>query len=87
MLTWPTNSCVAVVPEVLSGACKEFNLDQDMMQPSLFMRQDNMYLTVHLDDVFMVGTPQILQEFVMFLKDKKKWKVEVGRSQGAVCCR
>ena len=28
------------------------------------------------DDVFMVGTPQILQEFVMFLKSVKKWKVE-----------
>ena len=38
--------------------------------------QGNVYMTVHVDDVFVVGTPQILQEFVLFLKDKKKWKVE-----------
>ena len=59
-----------------SQACKEFKLEQDVMQPTLFLRQGNMYLTVHVDDVFMVGTPQILQEFVMFLKNVKKWKVE-----------
>ena len=62
--------------QLFSQAFKEFKLEQDMMQPTLFLRQGNMYLTVRVDDVFMVGTPQILQEFVMFLKNVKKWKVE-----------
>ena len=62
--------------QMFSRACKEFKLEQDMMQPTLFMKQNTMYLTVHVDDVFMVGTPQILQEFVAFLEEKMKWKVE-----------
>lgn len=32
-------------------------MEQDLMQPTLFMRSGNMYLTMHVDDVFMVGAP------------------------------
>ena len=62
--------------QLFSGACKKFKLEQDVMQPTLFMRTGSMYLMVHVDDVFMVGALQTLTEFVMFLKEVKKWKVE-----------
>ena len=34
------------------------------------------YITVHVDDVFMVGDETALKEFVDYLKTKKNWSIE-----------
>ena len=59
-----------------AGACIEFGMKQDPMQPTLLYIPGELYLTVHVDDVFMVGITQRLRGFVNYLKEKKSWNVE-----------
>ena len=54
----------------------DFGMSQDAMQPTLMMMPGQLYLTVHVDDVFMVGTEEKLQQFVNYLKKEKEWTVE-----------
>ena len=46
------------------------------MQPTLFMKDVEIYITVHVDDVFMVGKETALKNFVKYLQEKMKWNVE-----------
>ena len=46
------------------------------MQPTLLMIHKVIYITVHVDDVFMVGDEGALKQFVDFLKMKKRWSIE-----------
>ena len=53
-----------------------FGLSQNIMQPTLLMKHREIYITVHVDDVFMVGREGALMNFVNFLQEKMKWNVE-----------
>ena len=46
------------------------------MQPTLLMKPKEIYITVHVDDVFMVGKEKNLRAFVNHLKEKMKWSIE-----------
>ena len=59
-----------------AGACIEFGMKQDPMQPTLLYIPEELYLTVHVDDVFMVGIAQRIRDFVNYLKERKSWNVE-----------
>ena len=62
--------------QLFTGAAKEFGMEQDIMQPTLLMIHKVIYITVHVDDAFMVGDEKALKEFVDFFKMKKKWSIE-----------
>ena len=53
-------------------------MEQDVMQPTLLMIHKVIYITVHVDDVLMVGDEGALKQFVDFLKVKKRWSIEEG---------
>ena len=61
---------------LFARARKDFGLTQDVMQPTLFMKDAEIYITVHVDDVFMVGKETVLKDFVKYLQEKMKWNVE-----------
>ena len=61
---------------LFARACKDFGLTQGVMQPTLFMKDVEIYITVHVDDVFMVGKETALKNFVKYLQEKMKWNVE-----------
>ena len=54
-----------------AGACIEFGMKQDPMQPTLLYIPEELYLTVRVDDVFMVGITQRLRDFVNYLKERR----------------
>ena len=62
--------------QLFARAAKDFGLDQDVMQPTLLMKTKEIYITVHVDDVFMVGKEKNLRAFVNYLKEEMKWSVE-----------
>ena len=62
--------------QLFTGAAKESGVEQYIMQPTLLMIHKVIYITVHVDDVFMVGDEKAMKEFVDFLKMKKKWSIE-----------
>ena len=62
--------------QLFAKTAKEFGLDQDVMQPTLFMKTKEIYATVHVDDVFMVGKEKELRAFVNYLKEKMNWSIE-----------
>ena len=43
---------------------------QDLMQPTLLMKVMEIYITVHEDDVFMLGKEQSLRDYVKHLQSK-----------------
>ena len=57
--------------QMIANGCKEFGMQQDPMQPTLFMKHGEMLLTVHVDDVFMIGKENVLLQFVHYLKNMK----------------
>ena len=63
--------------QLFVGAAKKFGLEQDPMQPTLLMMQKEMYITVHVDDVFMVGNEAVLKNSAQYAQKKKGWNVEV----------
>ena len=56
--------------------CKAFGLEADVMQPTLFRIPNELYLTVHVDDILLVGNPAIIKRFVAFLENEMKWSIE-----------
>ena len=62
--------------QMLAGTLEDFGLKEDPMQPTLFKWGTHMFLTVHVDDILMVGDPATLKRFVLFLKNRKKWNIE-----------
>lgn len=54
---------------------QSYGVQQDPVQTLLFIPK-KLYLTVHVDDVFMVGRADWVKEFVNYLKEKKSWNVE-----------
>ena len=62
--------------QLFAKAARDFGLEQDVMQPTLFMKTKDIYITVHVDDVFMVGKEKSLRAFVNYLKEEMKWSVE-----------
>ena len=48
--------------QLFTGAAKEFGMEQDIMQPTLLMIHKVIYITVHVDDVFMVGDEKAIDE-------------------------
>ena len=61
---------------LFASACKDFGMQQDLMQPTLMLIKDLLYLTVHVDDVFMVGREDKVRELIQHFKEEKKWNVE-----------
>ena len=61
---------------LFSTTCIEYGMEQDSMQPTLMFIANLLYLTVHVDDVFIVGREDKVREFVIYLKDEKRWNVE-----------
>ena len=71
--------CLPLLPwfQLFARACMDFGMNQDSMQPTLMMMPGQLsYLTVRIDDVFMVGTEEKLQQVVNYLKKEKEWTVE-----------
>ena len=62
--------------QLFAKTAKDFGLEQDVMQPTLLMKVNEIYITVHVDDVFMVGREEKLRAFVNHLKEKMKWSIE-----------
>ena len=76
---WLKDSCVAMVPDVfrsLQGVQRGARHDAAYLVREARKYVLDLIIHVDLDDVFMVRTPQIRQEFVTFL-NAKKWKIEV----------
>ena len=63
--------------QLFVGAAKKFGLKQDAIQPTLLMMEKEMYITVHVDDIFMVGNEATLKSFVQYMQKKKGWNIEV----------
>ena len=51
-------------------------MQQDLIQPTLLFLPGLLYLTVHVDDVFMVGREDKVRDFARRLKEDKKCIVE-----------
>ena len=63
--------------QLFVGAAKKFGLKQDSMQPTLLMMEKEMYITVHVDDIFMVGNEMVLKNFVQYMQKNRGWNIEV----------
>ena len=61
---------------LFASACRDFGTQQDLMQPTLMLMNNLLYLTVHVDDVFMVGREDKVRELIQYFKEKKQWNVE-----------
>ena len=61
---------------LFASACRDFGMQQDLMQSTLMLVKDLLYLTVHVDDVFMVGREDKVRELIQYFKEEKKWNVE-----------
>ena len=48
---------------------QRFGLVEDIMQPTL-MKMDKLYLTLHVDDLLMVGRRALIDGFISFLESK-----------------
>ena len=64
--------------QLFASTGKEHGVSQDLMQPTLLMKAKEIYITVHTDDVFMVGKDQSLRDYVKHLQSKG-WNVELRR--------
>ena len=53
--------------QLFASTAKEHGMAQDLMQPTLLMKAKEIYITVHVDDVFMVGKEQSLRDYVKHL--------------------
>ena len=62
---------------------KEFGLEQDVMQPTMMRSSKkgegdskrSLYLTIHVDDLLLVGVEEEVECFIKFMENKS-WKVE-----------
>ena len=77
-------ACQGMALEVLGRARKvplrpwlKGHWESNPLQPTLLMKFEKIYLTVHVYDVLMIGKPEELNNFVKFL-EKKRWKMEVN---------
>ena len=61
--------------QLFASTAKGHGMIQDLMQPTLLMKAKEIYITVHVDDVFMVGKEQSLRDYVKHLQ-AKGWNVE-----------
>ena len=61
---------------LFASACRDFGMQQDLMQPTLMLLDNLLYLTVHVDDVFMVGREDKVRELIQYFKEEKQWNVE-----------
>ena len=61
--------------QLFAATAKEHGMIQDLMQPTLLMKVKEIYITVHVDDVFMVGKEQSLRDYVKHLQSKG-WNIE-----------
>ena len=68
---------------LFKDTCVEFGMTADAMQPTLMKLDGELYLTVHVDDVMMVGEEKTMLKFVDHLKGKK-WNLEVKGPYGRV---
>ena len=57
-------------------AAREFGMVDDVMQPTLMKLDRELYISLHVDDLLMVGTEEKRREFMEFLHDKD-WRCEV----------
>ena len=68
---WPHGFC---------RAAKEYGLVMDKMQPTFMKKETNivgkrLLLTIHVDDLMVIGDPEEVTSFIKFLEGKK-WKLE-----------
>ena len=63
--------------QLFVGASKKYGLEQDPMRPTLLMMKKEMYITMHVDDIFMVGNETALKGVVQYLQKKRGWNIEV----------
>ena len=61
---------------LFASACRDFGMQQDLMQPTLMLMNNLLYLTVHVDDVFIVGRDDKVRELIQYFKEEKQWNVE-----------
>ena len=61
---------------LFASACRDFGMEQDLAQPTLMLLPNILYLTVHVDDVFMVGREDKVRELIQYFKEEKQWNVE-----------
>ena len=54
--------------QLFARTAMELGLEQDIMQPTLLMKTKEIYITVHVDHVFMVGKEKSLRDFVNELR-------------------
>ena len=48
----------------------------DVMQPTLF-KLEELLVSVHADDLIMVGSRKASERYIRYLREKAKWKIEV----------
>ena len=48
----------------------------DVMQPTLF-KLEELLVSVHIDDLIMVGSKKASERYISYLREKAKWKIEV----------
>ena len=61
--------------QLFATACRERGLEQDPTQPTLMFIRHLIYLTVHVDDVFIVGREDKVRDLARYFEEKQ-WNVE-----------
>ena len=61
---------------LFASARRDFGMVQDLMQPTLMLMPNLLYLTVHVDEAFMVGREDKVRELIQYFKEEKQWNVE-----------
>ena len=62
---------------LFKDSSEEFGLEADVMQPTFMKKENELLLTVHVDDVLLIGLPPVMEKYVKFLKEKKGWNINV----------
>ncbi|CAJ1423224.1 unnamed protein product [Effrenium voratum] len=59
-------------------AAREFGMVDDVMQPTLMKLDRELYISLHVDDLLMVGTEEKRREFMEFLHDEVQGPFDIG---------
>ena len=58
---------------LFASARRDFGMEQDLMQPTLMLIPNLLYLTVHVDDVFMIGREDKVRELIQYFMEGDKF--------------
>ena len=62
--------------DLFKGVVMKYGGKMNPLQPTLF-KLDGLLISVHVDDLIMLGSPEASSKFLQFLQEEQKWKLDI----------